>query len=58
MGPAMTVALVGAGLGALVRAGADVHGRLGLDQLLVSTLGERAHQIAVLRGTQRVEQGQ
>jgi len=54
----MTIALVGAGLGALVRAGADVRGRLGLDQLLVSTLGERAHQIAVLRGTQRVEQGQ
>lgn len=57
LGP-VSVALGGAGFGALTRAGADVRGRLGLDQLLQQPLGELAHRVGVLRGTQCIEQGQ
>ncbi len=34
----------------------DVRGRLRLDQLLQQPLGKRAHEVTVLRRTQRVEQ--
>ncbi len=51
-----SVALSGAGLGALVRAGADHRGQLGLDQRLIQRLGRRPDSIVNLGGLQCLQQ--
>jgi hypothetical protein len=50
------VALGGAGLGALVRAGADHRGQLGLDQRLVERLGGGADAVVDLGGFECLEE--